>query len=94
MRQNQRPVFALEHPHRPVLAFEAENVDAADRLAKAPWFVQSLTLHYKGKLSEQNDDLSWNVRAATDSEAMVYRSRLSEFAEEANRLLVVPVNVP
>ena len=38
--------------------------------------------------------LPWTVRPATDAEATVYRSRLAEFAEEADQLLVVPVNVP
>lgn len=93
MRQCLRPIFALEQASRPVLAFAAESASAAEKLAEAPWFVQSLTLHYARTCSDGNDRLPWTVRAATDAEAKVYRSRLAEFAEEADQVLVVPVNV-
>jgi hypothetical protein len=76
------------------LAFAAENAGAAEMLAEAQWFVRSLALHYARIHSDGNEGLPWTVRPATDAEATVYRSRLAEFAEEADQLLVVPVNVP
>lgn len=93
MTQCRRAVFALVHTSGQVYAFEAENVADAETIARAPCFMQSLTLFY-GEHDDRTDSLSRNVRAATNAETATYRSRLAEFAEEVKRLLVVPVNVP
>jgi hypothetical protein len=93
MTQRQQPVFALIRANEPVMAFEVENADAAKRLAQAPWFMQSLNRIYAKQRGDGKYGFPWIVRAATDVEATLYRSRLAEFAEEVNQLLVVNVSV-
>jgi hypothetical protein len=77
-----------------VFAFAIESAEAAEKLARSPWFTQSLARVYARKLGEENAGRPWAVRVATSTEAALYRSQLAEFAEEVTQLLVVPVYVP
>lgn len=85
---NAKPVFVLERPGAPSLAFEAQSWHEAVSLAQSIWFNEAVG---ESALKESPcailDD--YRVRFATDIELGIYRRLCEEFAGPIRQLLVV-----
>lgn len=92
MAVRERPIFVVELPGAPSLAFEAANEAQAVVFAGAPWFTEALSdyLHAK-KTRPRAPELGLHVRVATSEETLVYRKFANEFAEMAGSFLLAPV---
>ena len=87
MLQRPRPIFILNLFEGTDLAFEADNLDAAEELCRTPWFEQAVD-QFRAHKKESASSLFYRIRHATDAEAAAYWQFADEFAELGHCVLV------
>jgi len=88
MERKQRPVFVLDISGRPTFAFEAKNMAEAERLVSAPSFFGSLRDFLAGRHEACSNGASIRARAASATEASIYRDLACEFADASGDVLL------
>jgi hypothetical protein len=88
MSQQQQSIFVLTACDGADLAFEAENIEAAEVICSSAWFAQAVARYLSGRRNEAANGAIRGPRAATGSEALTYRRIDSEFAERRDGLLI------
>lgn len=79
-------VFVLDIAEQPAFAFQADDISMAEQIARSEWLLQALDRFCRVRRPAEGRQL--HLRAATDVEAALYRSRADEFAESEPRLLI------
>ena len=91
MMRRERQIFVLDVADEPAFAFGAESARAAEALAQAPWFVRALGDFHAKRRKTWDAGAAVFTRAATESEAALYRERAAEFADAIDRILLAHI---
>jgi hypothetical protein len=83
-----KPVFVLDRPGAPALAFEAQSWTEAVSLAQSIWFNEAVEKFPTTKGSPCAIQGNYRVRAATSIETDIYRQLCEEFDGPTRQLLV------
>jgi hypothetical protein len=67
-RTQERPSFVVECAHRPLLAFAAASLAAAQKLCRQQWFADELAIYRTGDRPLWNGKDKLTVRPATPAE--------------------------
>ena len=88
MALDHPPVFTLDMAEQPAFAFEADDLDAAQRLVRSEWLLQALERFCSTRVPELDRGGRLCLRRATRDEATLYRARAEEFAEATPHVLI------
>lgn len=87
MAYAQRPVFVIETRQDAAFAFEAASLAQARELLHAPWLAAALDDFLRRRRASERCEHT-RIRAATTTEAALYRGLADELADGSGRFLV------
>jgi len=88
MQRAQKAIFVVDVVDEASFAFEAKSLGEAEAHAHAPWFLRSLGQFFAQHGRGCESGFAPRVRAASQSEASVYRTLADEFAETSGCFFV------
>jgi hypothetical protein len=88
MASEHPQVFILDLAERPAFAFEADNLEVAQRLVRSEWLLQALDRFFSTRSPALDNRGRLRLRKATRDEAMLYRARAEEFSDVTPHFLI------